>query len=343
MEGGTRVRVFPAGDFAAPTGWPDEVGVAVIKAGGIEVFPVHARETTADILRRIADLSGVDLRNVPVHPAADGHPPCDLPFSAVAALQSSVEDFLSRYPEAIDEADDFAVNFGFAVEEGIAFPALVLQDAAAAPPRDIAPPRADAGLAGYRALTPDAVPVPPRFGKPVLRVSPDGALMVVLDPDNPVLAATTPPVLLRDDGLGLAVPRAVLHGPDGVLRGLRLPTACLPWLPRDVEGDLPLLAVESGDYLLLSLLPEWAWPVAEPARSLTEPAAAEDAPNLSRLLPNALRSLVNSGWRTRVTGFAALSVLVVGAGLGLAQLGDAGHDIRTSAAPVDALRAGLFD
>ena len=336
------VRIFAAGEFAAPAGWPEDVGVAVISAEGIEVFPAHARESGAEVLRRIAALSDSDLRLSPVHPPVEGHPPCDLPFSAVADLRSAVEDFLSRFPEAVDEADDFSVNFGYAVDEGIAFPALLTQTPAPpvavsdGPVAPIAP--AAPTLAGYVALS-DGQSPPIRFSRPVLRVSADGGLLVLLDPDMPVLASSSPPVLLREDGMGLAVPVDALHSPEGALCALRLAAGCLPWLPEGVEGEIPLVATERGGFLLLSFLPEWAWS-APRAEADDRPAwQAEPTAPRATLLPEALVGF----WRRRLIGVAAVVAIVIGAGFGVAGRGDAKDDPVPPVAAVDALRAGLFD
>lgn len=344
MDKVARLRIFAVGEFTAPTGWPEDVGVAVVSSDGIEVFPVHTREGGAEVLRRLSTLSGADLRHAPVHPPVDGHPPCDLPFSAVADLRSAVEDFLSRFPEAVEEADDFSVNFGYAVEEGIAFPALSASPGmtpAADAQVPAALPTVETALPGY--LPPSDALALPRFSRPVLRVSAEGGLMVLLDPDLPALAATTPPVLLREDGMGLAVPVDALRAPDGTLRALRIPAGHLPWIPQGVEGEIPLVAVERGGYLLLSFLPEWAWSAPDTAQA-EAPAAWQTEPEApKRGWVKALMSALCSLWHKRLIGAAATSAIVVGVGLGMAQRGDAQAEGARSAAPVDVLRAGLFD
>lgn len=342
MDGGISVRIFPAGDFAAPDGWPADVGIAVIAGDGLQVFPVHDREGGAEALTRIAALSGLDLRAAAVHPPVAGHPACDMPFSAVADLQSAVEAFLARAPEAVDEADDFAVNFGFAVEEGISFPALAPTARTEAP----APP--DAALApdtpppGHSALPSAPASSLPPHARPVLRLRAAGPAMVVFDPDSPVLAPVAPPVFLRDDGLGLAVARRALRGPEGVAGAILLPDGALPWLPAGAEGDLPLIATERGAHLFLSLLPEWAWPAAP--LSPTPPEAEAELPTPSHPTPWIARAkAILGGWRGPATAGAVAAAIVVGLGWGAGWQGAPDAPRATAAAPVDALRAGLFD
>lgn len=347
MDSVARVRIFAAGEFAVPAGWPDDVGVAAILADGIEVFPAHARESGADVLRRITALTERDLRGAPVHPAVAGHPACDLSFSAVAELRSAVEDFLSRFPEAVEEADDFAVNFGYAADEGIALPALLGPSLPAVPAGS--PPTHQSGmnpLSGYVPLS-DMPALPSPFPGAVLRVNADGGLMILLDPDLPVLSAVAPSVLLREDGMGLAVPTDALS--SGAV-ALRLPAGCLPWIPQGVEGEIPLLAVERSGYLLLSFLPEWAWITPQDANAATAQAEADqggkwgaDGPALRRWVARC-RDAVRDRWRKPLAGLALLvaTVIAVGAGLGVAGRGDAQSGAAIPAAAVDALRAGLF-
>lgn len=321
----TRVRIFQAGEFAAPSGWPEDVGIAVISAGdGPEVFPVHSRETGAEVLLRLSALSGHDLHMAAVHPAVAGHPVCELPFSAVADLLAGVEDFLARFPDAVDEADDFAVNFGFAVDEGIAFPALLQTDPSTLPETTPPPAPVLAGYSVYQGPTPTF--------RPFLRIGVTGDLIVVPDPDQPVLTAITPEVMVRDDGLGLAVSLDVAVAPDGAMRALRLPAGCLPWLPRDSAQDVPLLAVTRGGYLLLSPLPDLAGQA--PPASLPEPDTESPLAWL-----DGLRAALGGHWRRRVMGAATVSTLLIAA----VWLGGGHQPDSKPVSSVESLRAGLFD
>lgn len=279
--GETRVRIFSAGEFAAPSGWPEDVGIAVITApDGPEVYPVHARESGKEVLARLSVLSAHDLSKAAVHPAIPGHPVCDLPFSAVSNLLAGVEDFLARFPDAVDEADDFAVNFGFAADEGIALGRFLIPDSAA---RDATPAAKPVpGLAGYAAFDP-AAPVSARY---VLRVDAAGQAMVLRADAAQEAPLALPPILLRDDGLGLAVALGDLAGRPA---GFRLPESCLPWLSRDVPRDLPLWAQERDGHLLFAFLPDAAAPTPPTPPALTPEDAMPRAPRAFPTLPRLFR------------------------------------------------------
>lgn len=319
-----RVRLFRAGEFSAPTGWPDDVGIAVISAGErLEVFPVHAREGMGDALARLAALSGHDLREALCHPAVEDHAACELPFSAVADLLAAVEAFLARFPAAVEEAEDFAINFDFAADEGIPFPALIPPDA---PEPDPARPTRvlPAGFHPFDVAAHATL-------RPFLRVDPAGDLLVVPDAGLPVLSATTADILLRDDGLALALPALALCGPQAMQRAIRLPHGCLGWMPRHAGQDIPLLAVTQGDYVILSLLPEWAWP---------EPVIRPAETRPSRWIGwQAIRNTLGAAWRMRLVGALTLSTLVIGA----FWLGDGPPPESPRLRTVEVLRAGLFD
>lgn len=345
MDSVAHVRIFAAGEFTAPPDWPDDVGVAVIHADGIEVFPVHARESGADVLRRIAPLTERDLRDATVYPVVAGQPASDLSFSAVAELRSAVEDFLSRFPQAVEEADDFAVNFGFAADEGIALPALIgpSQPAARADPSTVQETRANP-LPGYVPLS--AVPaLPSPYPCAMLRVKADGGLTVLLDPDLPALSAADLPVLLREDGMGFAVPMDALP-PE--IAALRLPAGCMGWIPKGVEGEIPLWTVERGGFLIVSFLPEWAWVTGQDAGSTARTEVDQDLERDGD--DGTLRRRFGQFWtafrgrlRKPLAGLALLAAAGVGAGIGAEGFGDAQSETGVPPVALDALRAGLFD
>jgi hypothetical protein len=258
---------------------------------------------------------------------------CDLPFSTLRDLLSGIEAFLADTPEAVEEADDFAVNFAFAAEEGID-----ISSAFASPARDAAASRdphpGPAVLPGYAPVAPGAGRPRP-FPGAVLRIDASGEALVILDTLAPPGDIATPKVLLRDDGLGFAVHRQAAEGDARPPYALRLPAGCLPGAIERLACDIPLVASERADHLLFTPLPEFATRTTAPYPPLgTAPADARASPHTASRPVEAA-----AAWR-RVRGIAAATAIAMLAGAVL--LASAQTPALPPETPVDALRAGLF-
>ncbi|MFA8386190.1 MAG: hypothetical protein ACEPO2_11245 [Pelagibaca sp.] len=310
----TFVRLLLAEEFVPPSGWPEDVGVAVIRTNGpeVEIFPVHRQEGPAALLRRIEEFSGIALGAAAVYPPVEGHPECDLPQSTLRDLVSGIEKFLASSPDVVEEAEDFAVNFAFAAEEGIDL-------SGALTPTTHAPP---AVLPGYVPLKTGAAGLRP-FPNAVLRIAESGEALVILNPSLPLGAIATPEILLRDDGIGFAVSR------DAVMQGQHEPYALqlAPGsLPKALERrvcDIPLACFAHADHVLFTPILAFA---VQPAVSTTPAGAA-----ISDAKP--------SSWRIQRAVGAVAGVALIAA---VAMFSSAPTRTLQPETPVDALRAGLF-
>ena len=310
----TYVRLLLAEEFVPPSGWPEDVGVAVVRTSGpeVEIFPVHRQEGTAALLRRIEDFSGISLNGAAVYPPVEGHPECDLPLSTLRELVSGIERFLASSPDVVEEAEDFALNFAFAAEEGIDLSSAFTPTTHAAP----------AVLPGYVPLAAGAAGLHP-FPDAVLRVAQSGEALVILDPSLPEGVIATPQILQRDDGIGFAVLREGVKQGQHQPNALRLEPGILPKALERMACDIPLACVARADYLVFTPIIGFA---VQPTASI--------AP-----VSGAISDAKASSWRMqRAVGAVAGVALLVA----VAMLSSAPTGALPPETPVDALRAGLF-
>lgn len=251
----TRIRVFAPDEFAGLAGWPDEVGIAVLLgAGEPEIFPVHQKERGAEIVGRLGALSGRDLRGSAFFPPLDGHPECDLSFSAVARLRAEIESFLMKTPDAVEEAADFLVNFGFAADEGLNLSSLVRVVTPPVEVEAIFPVRGSTELPGY-ALLDSASPNGAQFIWALLWPSPTGELVLLSNPaDNPFRVSPSD-VLVKEDGTGLALRRSGLGGAGRLPGYIMLPPGCIGFDPPASGSQVVIVARER--HFLVTPVPVW--------------------------------------------------------------------------------------
>ena len=251
----TRVRVFAPDEFARPAGWPDEVGIAVLLgADEPEIFPVHQKETGAEIVARLGALSGRDLRGSAFFPPLDGHPECDLSFSTVARLRAGIESFLMTTPDAVEEAADFFVNFGFAADEGLNLSSLVRAATAPVEVAAILPVLGSTELPGYASLD-AASPNGAQFIWALLWPSPTGELVLLSNPADDPFRVSPSDVLVKEDGTGLALRRSGL-GAAGKLPGyIMLPPGCIGFDP-PASGS-QVVIVTRDRHFLVTPVPAW--------------------------------------------------------------------------------------
>lgn len=244
-----RVRIFSPDEFSGPEGWPEDVGIAVLQTGEEpEIFPVHRKESPAAVLSRLQTLTSRMLGDAAVFPPVDGHPECDLPFTAVAKLRSGIEHFLARSPDAVEEAADFSVNFGFATDEGLDLSTLVrMAPQPAQVPETPAEPEAPE-LPGYAPFNPEAPPS--RKSIPALLcLSATGELVIVTDPNADPVKMAPSDVLVRDDGLALALRRSAF-GESSLPGYILLPSGCLGIDPPTTGS--PVLIMPSEKHYLVT-------------------------------------------------------------------------------------------
>ncbi len=250
-----RVRVFAPEEFARPSGWPDGVGIAVLLgAGEPEIFPVHQKEKGAEIVARLGALSGRDLCGSAFAPALAGHPECDLSFSAVARLRTEIEAFLLKTPDAVEEAADFFVNFGFAADEGLNLSSLVRAVAPAVEFEAILPVPGTTELPGYAQLD-VAGPNGTQFIWALLWPSPTGELVLLSNPSDSPFQVSPSDVLVKEDGTGLALRRSGLGGAGKLPGYIMLPPGCIGFDPPASGSQVVVVAQDR--HFLVTPVPAW--------------------------------------------------------------------------------------
>ena len=322
-----RVRVFAPDEFARPSGWPDEVGIAVLLgAGEPEIFPVHQKEKGADIVARLGALSGRDLRDSAFFPPLDGHPECDLSFSAVARLRAEIEAFLLKTPDAVEEAADFFVNFGFAADEGLNLSSLVR---GVTPPHEVAavlPVPGSTELPGYAQLD-STGPNPSQYIWALLWPSPTGELVLLSNPSDSPIRVSPSDVLVKEDGTGLALRRSGLGGAGKLPGYIMLPPGCIGFDP-PASGSQVVIVARDRHFLVT---PVPAWTDCSSPDDLPEPDVV--AIPILELFRRSTRRLMQS---------VAAVVCVAVAASAFAHLTSDPAKISTSAGLVPSLRAELF-
>ena len=321
-----QVRVFAPDEFAQPAGWPEDVGIAaLLGAAEPEIFPVHQKETGVEILARIGALTGQDLRSATFFPPLIGHSECDLSFSAVAKLRAEIESFLMRTPDAVEEAADFFVNFDFAADEGLNLSSLVRVVSSPDEGVAIVTPQGSAELAGYVPLEP-VRPNGSQFIWAILWPSPSGELVLLSDPHDTPVRVSPSDVLVREDGMGLAIRRAGL-GTSGALPGyILLPPGCIGFDPPASGSHVVIVA--RGRHYLVTPVPAW-----------TDCAVPDDIPTQDVAVLSALKRF--RGFSAGVSGSLAAFICVAAVSSFLLLTGKPAG-ITSSAEPVQSLRAELF-
>lgn len=265
-----RLRIFAPDDLSVPSGWPEDVGIAALLASGEpEIFPVHGKEDASEILARIGALTGRDLRQVAVDPPVPDHPSCDMPFAVVARLQAGIESFLARTPEAIEEAADFAVNYCFAADEGLD-PSALVRGTGTAAPQDPDPGDKAGDLPGFRPFDRDFAPI--SASRPALLWrSASGDLVLLGDPDAEPVRLAAQDLLVREDGLALAIRRDGTFASGSLPGHILLPEGCLAFDPP--PSGCPVLIQVRARHFLVTPSPGWIEGPGRPDAAVAETPA----------------------------------------------------------------------
>lgn len=322
-----RVRVFAPDEFARLPGWPDEVGIAVLLGGSEpEIFPVHQNERGAEIVARLGALAGRDLRGSAFFPPLDGHPECDLSFSAVARLRAEIETFLMNSPDSVEEAADFLVNFRFAADEGLNLSSLVHVVASPVEGAVVLPNLGPTELPGYAPLD-SAGSNGSQFIWAILWPSPTSELVLLSNPADHPFRISPSDVLVRDDGTGLALRRSGLGGAGELPGHIVLPPGCIGFDP-PASGS-PVVIVARGRHFLVT-------PVsAHMDCSIPDDVRAPDVASLSILerFRRSSKSLIQS---------VAAVICIAATASAVSLLSGDPAKTASSEGPVPSLRAELF-
>ncbi|MFD2739568.1 hypothetical protein ACFSUD_08315 [Sulfitobacter aestuarii] len=260
------LRVFDPMEFAAPKDWPPEIGIAAIATleGQPELHPAHASEGMAALIARLEAKTGWDFSGAGIYPQAEGYPALEVSFEDNSRMLRELERFIDD-PALLEAAQDFAINFEFASEEGLQMegvrppePAPPAEEPPEPQPETTAPePEIEAPSVAAPVLPQGYVPVgegeiPAALRGAYLQQSRQGGLVLMLREGAKPRRADSVELLMRGDRMGLAVLESALFA-DGRLRpAIHVPLAALRAdLIRPGE-KYPVVCGRDGEYLLLT-------------------------------------------------------------------------------------------
>lgn len=315
-----------------PPEWPDGFGaVAAVEKGrsilGVTAF--HHSEKPGEAVARIARSLGLPTLLTPVHPPVPGLAQATLDPIEEARARDALSALLDNDLEILEAASDFAMNFEFAVSEGLSLHAH-LPEMEGAPP---APPLPPSGL-------PEPVAVNGALARHPLGFLP---LAEVSSEPRSIPDATLSP--FTDD-------RSFLRLAPGATQGTATTSRkdwSVSWSGRSVTYAIPLSVIEIGGELPAALiLPFRDASLAEEGAGRQFPvdvmlahgwlflvvAQGQDLPKQDPVKP------ARAWWLRMLPGLVtqlAILVVTVGALLAIAAERMEPKD------PVEALRKGLFD
>ena len=114
------LRVFDPVEFSVPKDWPEKIGIAAVvsRQRSPEFHPVHTSETMPDLIARMRRKTGLDFLSVRLYPATEHYDKLEINFDDNIQMLRELERYVDD-PALIEEAQDFAINFEFAAEEGV--------------------------------------------------------------------------------------------------------------------------------------------------------------------------------------------------------------------------------
>lgn len=313
-----------------PKQWPEEIGLACLWNGQkiIGVLPVHVNEEGEDLLGRLArDLVGFGA-SATCYPKMPGRREADLSIDEDEIISQALGVYLVVNPHQVEDAHDFAVNYEFVESSGMDFEALDGAAEAKAEGGVSAPASRSGGVpAGYGRYDPSEA-INESFKGAYLRSNAEGHAEIVLPAFEEDGRTASVEILLRDDGLSLAIDVDQLLGlgaPPGVIV---LPDGCLGGLAPSADEVVSVCAVLREKFLFVT--PLWHSRSLLPATPEAERSKSGVAAFFAQLFRRVLLAL------------ALLLMLAVGVYLATAGLDETGPMEAISASPVGELKDMMF-
>lgn len=304
--------------------WPEGVGIAVCRVGGrsISMQPYHMEESGSALRRRLVDEVGAELGGFKIYPALKGIPAADIGAAEDRRITQDLEQALRSMPRLIETVQDFAINFAFALDEGLGLDDLSEQgrrkgEVAAKHEADQLP----VGYQLFEKPDPDAAVIAGAMLKPLGAQGVD--LYLGGDPNKHSRDIPPEPrVLVRDDSLRVAIPLAGVLQNGALPPVLRLPAGAL--IMSGAGGKpVPAMVLRRGNFLY----------VAPEANSVSAPASA----------PKSIAPRQSSGlWKWIALGVAAVLVVAAIAGGVYFMLAKGEAPAAAPVEPVNKLRSNLF-
>lgn len=223
------IRIFERSEFGAHPDWPADIGLAYAVRHGEpdRIYPWHESESAEDVLARLGSSGEQDFSAFGVHPATEGFPPAAHNFAADQALLHDIEARIAANDDLLDEADNFAVNFRFARDMGISFPAApeTEQDNAEEAAPENPETAATAEAQGYVPYL-ERQALPGGMSEAAFELPENGDALLRFPGSGAEAECPSSEILVRSDGTGFALPLGLV-APEGVL------ASCIR-LPRDI-------------------------------------------------------------------------------------------------------------
>lgn len=117
------IRLFEPTEFQAPEDWPEGIGLAVVAENAKieEIHPFHEVEEASDLIDRLAESQGIELSGIEIVSSRTEAPDRLTSFSTDRAVLDELEERISKDHTIFEAAEDFLINFRFALEEGVPY------------------------------------------------------------------------------------------------------------------------------------------------------------------------------------------------------------------------------
>ena len=303
--------------------WPEGVGIAVCRANGrsLSMQPYHTEEAGMALRRRLVEEVGEALGGFKVYPALKGIPEAKISAAEDRRITQDLEQALRSMPRLIETVQDFAINFAFALDEGLGLDDL--NDQRRRKGEAMAKSNTDQLPVGYQLFDkpdPSAAVIAGAMLKPLGAQGVD--LFLGGDPNKHSREIPPEPkVLVREDSLRVAIPLASAMQNGSLPAVLRLPAGALI-LSGAGGKPVPAMVLRRGNFLY----------VAPEAASVSAPVTG----------PKVVAPKRSGAWKWIGLGLAAVAV-VLGIAAGVFMLLSGGENVATPPTePVSKLRSNLF-
>jgi hypothetical protein len=134
------LRILQPEEFIHPGEWPKEVGLAILVENDCisQIHPFLTSEPPMDMLVRIAPKVDKKYTRTPVIPKINGIRTQSVPFSKSLEILKQLEKRIAANSDLLTEAENFEINFRYAMEAGMNYEDLLAGSAGK-------PEEADAG------------------------------------------------------------------------------------------------------------------------------------------------------------------------------------------------------
>ncbi|MFC0281193.1 hypothetical protein ACFOHK_07610 [Falsigemmobacter intermedius] len=319
------VRLFGPGELPVRIpDWPEAVGLAVCRVEGktLAFVPWHVSEKPQVLRRRLVNEAGPALQGFVFYPAAKGSTPVTLPPGEDARILGELDSAMRGLPRLLEEANDFAINFEFAAEEGLSLDALSdgnrRKAELAAKAQPVITDQLPVGYVPFVKADPDCEMI----AGAVLRPAGAAGVDLVLQPNaNARELPAEVSVLVREDSLRVAIQLGPILVNGRLPAVLRLPSGAL-MLGKTGGRPVPAMVLRRSGMLFVA--PDYSAVATAPQPSVPEAKKASKLP-----------------WVWILGGLLALVTTLAVAGAVVWALQPAAPEPQPLA-PVEDLRSNLF-